>query len=172
MVISLTRLEPSRTENLQCQNLIDNFNFGRLVGNSIECSLLVVATLAVWLLQCSYQLNYGKIETRHHCGKQCWTLVMTQWDCSEQDIYHFPWHQVRSVMRVPSVKWWDTSLGTNIAGLAGGGGGALSLSGYESGTLALWATLQTSFGFMTGLTLANNLNDLKYWPAQFPAGDH
>ena len=108
MVISLTRLEPSRTENWErterdweCQNLIDNFNFGRLVGNSIECSLVVVESLAVWLLQCSYQLNYGKIETRHHCGKQCWTLVMTQWDSSEQDIYHFPWHQVRSVMRVP-----------------------------------------------------------------------
>ena len=101
MVISLTRLELSRTESFQCQNLIDNFNFGRLVGNSIECSLVVVESLAVWLLQCSYQLNYGKIETRHHCGKQCWTLVMTQWDGSEQDIYHFPWHQVRSVMRVP-----------------------------------------------------------------------
>ena len=72
---------------------------------------------------------------------------MTQWDCSEQDIYHFPWHQVRSVMRVPSVKWWDTSLGTREPACPA------SLSSYVSGTLALWATLQTSFGFMTGLTM-------------------
>ena len=47
MVISLTRLKPSRTEKLQCQNLIDNFNFGRLVGNSIECSLVVASSSCV-----------------------------------------------------------------------------------------------------------------------------
>ena len=37
MLISVTRLELSRTENLQCQNLIDNSSL-RVVGNSIECS--------------------------------------------------------------------------------------------------------------------------------------
>ena len=47
MLILLTRLKPSRTENLQCQNLIDNFNFGRLVGNSIECSLVVASSSCV-----------------------------------------------------------------------------------------------------------------------------
>ena len=127
----------------------------------------------MWLLQCSYQLNYGKIETRHHCGKQCWTLVMTQWDSCKQDIYHFPWPDL-TWCHETTVSSGERYLPGNLVGLTTSRqtrkrrndfqfeAGCI----YEYGTLGLWQTLQTCFGFMTGLTIS------MIWNIDQPCSQH